>query len=108
MNSLGLEFSAVGNHEFDRGWRELKRMQDGGCEQLTMRAPCQVEQFAGASFAILSANVAFAESGETLFPAAGLKRLDGPEGEVAVGVNGLTLKDKIGRASWRERVCQFV
>src|SRR3546814_8712659 len=68
-------------------------MQDGGCEQLTMRAPCQVEQFAGASFAILSANVAFAESGETLFPAAGLKRLNGPEGEVAVGVIGLTLKD---------------
>lgn len=93
MNLLGLEFSAVGNHEFDRGWRELKRMQDGGCEQLTMRAPCQVEPFAGASFAILSANVAFAESGETLFPAAGLKRLDGPDGKVEVGVIGLTLKD---------------
>lgn len=93
MGRLGLEFSAVGNHEFDRGWRELKRMQNGGCEQLTMRAPCQVEQFAGASFAILSANVAFAESGETLFPAAALKRLDGPDGEVAVGVIGLTLKD---------------
>ena len=93
MGRLGLEFSAVGNHEFDRGWRELKRMQDGGCQQLTMRAPCQVEQFAGASFTILSANVAFAESGETLFPAAGLKRLDGPDGEVAIGVIGLTLKD---------------
>lgn len=93
MGRLGLEFSAVGNHEFDRGWRELKRMQNGGCEQLTMRAPCQVEPFAGASFAILSANVAFAESGETLFPAAALKRLDGSDGEVAVGVIGLTLKD---------------
>ncbi|KUO49705.1 MAG: bifunctional metallophosphatase/5'-nucleotidase [Sphingomonadales bacterium BRH_c42] len=93
MGRLGLEFSAVGNHEFDRGWRELKRMQDGGCEQLTMRAPCQVEQFAGASFTMLSANVAFAEGGETLFPAAGLKRIEGPEGEVAVGVIGLTLKD---------------
>lgn len=93
MGRLGLEFSAVGNHEFDRGWRELKRMQNGGCEQLTMRAPCQVEQFAGASFTILSANVAFAENGETLFPAAELKRLDGPNGEVVVGVIGLTLKD---------------
>ena len=31
MNRLGLEFNAVGNHEFDEGREELLRMQNGGC-----------------------------------------------------------------------------
>ena len=31
MNRVGLEFNAVGNHEFDRGWTELLRLQNGGC-----------------------------------------------------------------------------
>src|SRR6266508_3174284 len=31
MNLLGLDTSSVGNHEFDEGWQELLRMQDGGC-----------------------------------------------------------------------------
>ena len=31
MNLLGLELTSVGNHEFDKGTRELTRMQRGGC-----------------------------------------------------------------------------
>ena len=31
MNKMGLQVASVGNHEFDEGWRELKRMQNGGC-----------------------------------------------------------------------------
>ena len=31
MNALGLDVSAVGNHEFDEGVDELLRMQNGGC-----------------------------------------------------------------------------
>src|SRR5262245_43298905 len=31
MNRLGLEFNAVGNHEFDEGKTEILRMQEGGC-----------------------------------------------------------------------------
>ena len=31
MNLLGLDLNAVGNHEFDEGEAELKRMQRGGC-----------------------------------------------------------------------------
>jgi len=31
MNRLGLDFNAVGNHEFDEGREELLRMQSGGC-----------------------------------------------------------------------------
>ena len=92
MNRLGLDFNAVGNHEFDRGWRELKRIQDGGCEKNTLREPCAVEQFAGADFAFLAANVVQPD-GETLFPAYQVSTFG--EGELAfsVGIIGLTLKD---------------
>ncbi len=31
MNQMHLDVSSVGNHEFDEGWRELMRMQKGGC-----------------------------------------------------------------------------
>ena len=31
MNKLGLEATAVGNHEFDEGYKELQRLQRGGC-----------------------------------------------------------------------------
>ena len=31
MNKLGLEVTAVGNHEFDEGYKELQRLQHGGC-----------------------------------------------------------------------------
>ena len=31
LNSMGLDVSGVGNHEFDEGVTELLRMQNGGC-----------------------------------------------------------------------------
>jgi 5'-nucleotidase len=93
MNRLGLDFNAVGNHEFDRGWRELRRIQQGGCEKLTMREPCAVENpYPGAAFRFLAANVVMPD-GSTLFPAYGIKRFGTGVSEVAVGVIGLTLKD---------------
>lgn len=93
MNRLGLDFNAVGNHEFDRGWQELKRLQEGGCEQYTIRIPCAVENpFPGATFPFLAANVVTPQ-GDTLFPAWGIRRFGKGEEEVAVGVIGLTLKD---------------
>ena len=94
MNRVGLDFNAVGNHEFDRGWQELRRMQQGGCEKFTLREPCAVENpFPGARFGFLAANVVMPDGG-TLFPSYGVKRFAaGNEREVAVGVIGLTLKD---------------
>ena len=72
MNLLGLEFNSVGNHEFDRGGDELKRMQTGGCAKFTRRVPCAVEPFGGARFRYLAANVV-AGRRRTVFPATGLK-----------------------------------
>ncbi len=97
MNRLGLDFNAVGNHEFDRGWKELKRIQQGGCEKNTLREPCVVENpYPGADFQFLAANVKMPD-GTTLFPAYGIKRFgaeeNGGANEVSVGVIGLTLED---------------
>ena len=92
MNELGLDFAAVGNHEFDRGWRELQRIQTGGCNKLSMREPCQVEPFKGASFTILSANVIHKDGGEPLFPASAIRVFGTGDGAVSVGVIGLTLE----------------
>ncbi|MEN9899779.1 MAG: hypothetical protein RLZZ152_823, partial [Pseudomonadota bacterium] len=33
VNAMGIDFNAVGNHEFDKGTPELVRMRRGGCEK---------------------------------------------------------------------------
>ncbi|MBB3992114.1 bifunctional metallophosphatase/5'-nucleotidase [Croceicoccus naphthovorans] len=93
MNRIGVDFNAVGNHEFDKGWHELKRIAEGGCEKHTLRQPCAVEpDFGGANFPFLSANVV-TDNGETLFPAYGLKTFGEGENAVTIGVIGLPLRD---------------
>jgi 5'-nucleotidase len=92
MNRIHLDFTSVGNHEFDRGWRELKRLREGGCEKYTLREPCAVEPgYKGTDYPILAANVRMPD-GTTLFPGYGIKRFGTGRNAVAVGVIGLTLK----------------
>jgi len=89
LNRMGLELAAVGNHEFDRGTAELRRMQEGGCEKHTSRQPCALDRpFEGARFTFLAANVVD-EHGETLFPGTAIRDF----GEARVGFIGMTLKD---------------
>ena len=96
MNLIGLDFNAVGNHEFDRGWRELLRLQHGGCEQFTQRAPCQISQpFAGARFNFLAANVQRTD-GQALLPATGTKRFAQGGASVTLGFIGMTLRGTPG------------
>ncbi|MET8424459.1 bifunctional metallophosphatase/5'-nucleotidase [Nocardia sp. NPDC004860] len=54
LNSVGVAASAVGNHEFDHGVAELRRLQQGGCaaDGCTPGQP-----FTGAKFPYLAANV---------------------------------------------------
>ena len=92
MNLAGLDYAAVGNHEFDSGIAELRRKQSGGCERFTPREPCQVERFGGARFTYLAANV-FTPDGRTLFPATGLRTFGTGRNKVTVGIIGMTLKD---------------
>ena len=91
-NRIGLDFNAVGNHEFDLGRAELLRKQTGGCKRHTPRKPCQLEPFAGAKFRFLAASTR-TESGDTLFPATALRTFGSGRRKVSVGLIGLTLKD---------------
>ncbi|MEO5706348.1 MAG: bifunctional metallophosphatase/5'-nucleotidase [Alteraurantiacibacter sp.] len=86
LDLAGLQVASVGNHEFDRGTAELRRLQDGGCEQNTLRQPCALEPFTGAGFAYLAGNVIDA-GGASLFPGASLRQV----GPLKVGFIGLTL-----------------
>jgi 5'-nucleotidase len=68
LNMMGMEYSAVGNHEFDEGVDELLRMQNGGCHPVD---GCQDgDDFAGAAFQYLTANVEWKDrhKPKTLFP----------------------------------------
>jgi 5'-nucleotidase len=86
MNALGLDISAVGNHEFDEGVDELLRMQNGGCHPVD---GCQDgDGFAGADFQYLAANVVYKSNGKPIFPAYKIRSLGGAK----VGFIGLTLK----------------
>ena len=91
MNRIGLDFSAVGNHEFDRGRDEILRLQNGGCAQYTSRQPCALEPFGGATYRYLSAST-LTENGKPLLAATGLKSFGKGRGKVTVGLIGLTLK----------------
>ncbi len=98
LNRIGLEFNAVGNHEFDKGSAELLRLQKGGCK-VTGGAvdpnSCKGSvvgtpaTFEGAKFKWLSANVVSTATGRTLLPAYGVKTFNG----VKVAFIGMTLKD---------------
>lgn len=84
LGAAGLNISTVGNHEFDEGWEELLRLQNGGCHPVD---GCQDQTpFTGARFQYLSANVM--RGTQTLFPATTVKVVDG----VKVGFIGLALQ----------------
>ncbi len=86
MSMMGLELSAVGNHEFDEGKDELLRMQKGGCHPTD---GCQGPRpFTGAKFHYLAASTFVRSTGKTLFPAYAIRKFEG----IPVAFIGLTLK----------------
>jgi 5'-nucleotidase len=86
LSMMGLEISSVGNHEFDEGADELKRMQNGGCHPIDK---CQgPHPFPGAKFHYLAASTVEKRTGKTVFPAYEIHTFDG----IPVAFIGLTLK----------------
>ena len=87
LGMMGLEVTAVGNHEFDKGSAELLRMQRGGCHPTEgCKGP---QSFKGASFQYLAASTFDIRTGKTILPAYHVKRFEG----IPVAFIGLTLKD---------------
>lgn len=85
LERVGVAASAAGNHEFDEGITELRRLQRGGCH------PADGCRFApsydGASFPILSANVT--EGGKPAIAASTVVEAGGAR----IGVIGATLSE---------------
>ena len=104
MNKMGLQVASVGNHEFDEGWRELRRMQRGGCindglEGENGQNSCppteefpEGKPFEGAEFRYLGANVKWKEQGDrkrpTVFPGVKVMKV----GKEKVAFIGMTLE----------------
>lgn len=87
LSLMGLDLSAVGNHEFDAGRDELLRRQYGGCHpQQGCKGPTE---FKGARFKYLAASTWDERTGKTLLPAYDVRHFEG----IPVGFIGLTLKD---------------
>jgi 5'-nucleotidase len=86
LNSLGMQVTGVGNHEFDEGVAELLRMQNGGCHPID---GCQDgTPFDGAFFQYLAANVFYAGTDDTILPPYEIRTVDGKK----IAFIGLTLE----------------
>ena len=93
LNLMQVDFAATGNHEYDQGYAELLRMQNGGCEKFTAKQPCQISKpFKGAAFRYLAANTQ-RDDGGTLFPSTGLKFFEQDGLRIGVGFIGMTLRN---------------
>ncbi len=101
LNTLGVDVGTVGNHEFDEGITELKRLVDGGCHPT---AGC----WGGANFPYIVSNVVETATGKTIFPPYLIKNVAGarigfvgavlrgtPEIVTASGVAGLEFLDEV-------------
>jgi 5'-nucleotidase len=86
LNELGVKASVIGNHELDEGYRELLRMQFGGCHPTD---GCQFrDSYPGARFPILGANVRFDNGLNAALPFSVTV-----SGGVPIGIIGVTLED---------------
>jgi 5'-nucleotidase len=123
-NLMHADFASVGNHEFDKGKDQLLRIQNGGCgPDNCAAAPYALvsggttNTYPGADFQYLSANVVRDDTGKTLFPAFGTRRIKSDSGKkfqigiigevlestptivTPTGVAGLTFRDEADAAN---------
>jgi len=96
MNAIGLEVSALGNHEFDRGVSHLRRLANGGCQSQPManHQTCAGAdgKFSGAQFSFLAANVLGRENEQPIVAPAQVKNIDG----VRIGFIGAVTRSTPG------------
>ncbi len=97
LNAMGLEYTSVGNHEFDEGEAELLRKQRGGCRPGGTIGidTCLIDgTFTGAKYKYLAANVIDDATGKALFPPYAIKYFDAGNGKRAgIAFIGVVLHD---------------
>ncbi|MBF8189696.1 bifunctional metallophosphatase/5'-nucleotidase [Nonomuraea sp. K274] len=72
LGKLGLKVAAVGNHEFDEGYTELRRIMKGGCHPVDGCSPAG--KWKGAQYDYVGANVLFKNPNEKTDALAALGR----------------------------------
>jgi 5'-nucleotidase len=87
LNMMGLDFSAVGNHDLDEGVDELMRIQNGGCYPTD--GNLSNSSFEGAHFQFLAANIVNESTNTAIFPAYNITYVQG----IPIGFIGVALKD---------------
>ncbi|MFJ8214229.1 bifunctional metallophosphatase/5'-nucleotidase [Streptomyces sp. NPDC096033] len=87
LNKLNLDVTSVGNHEFDEGKNELRRMQYGGCHPVE---GCfeYGKTYSGAEFKYLAANVTDEKTKRPLMSPTFIWK----KGDVKIGFIGVTLE----------------
>ena len=109
LNDIGLEVSSLGNHEFDAGEAELRRIIRGGCAATAPDDPvasCAQSRYRGARFKYIAANVKD-ERGRNIVAPYVIKRFEGipiafiggvtkttPQMVIPSGIKGLRFLDE--------------
>ncbi|MFA1537762.1 bifunctional metallophosphatase/5'-nucleotidase [Actinomadura monticuli] len=86
LGDMGVTASAVGNHEFDEGYQELLRLQNGGCHPVDGCSPAG--PWRGAKFDYLGANVLLKQEDRPAIRPWTIRRVNG----VRVGFIGIVTK----------------
>ncbi|KAF1032596.1 MAG: Endonuclease YhcR [Pseudomonas sp.] len=90
LHDMGMNLSALGNHELDNGKGELRRLIDGGCDSVRPTKACQFRPtYGGTGFPYLAANVIDTDTGKPLLPAYRIETVNG----VKVAFVGAVLRD---------------
>ncbi|MFI7587298.1 bifunctional metallophosphatase/5'-nucleotidase [Spongisporangium articulatum] len=85
MNKM-VDVGAVGNHEFDEGSKELRRMVNGGCGP---SHSCAAHTYKGVTFDLLAANVVVRRTGKPMLPPTVVRSVGGAK----IGFIGVTTID---------------
>jgi 5'-nucleotidase len=81
LNKLGFDAGTLGNHEFDKGVNEMLRLVYGG------KNPKTGNDFEGADFPYVAANVIDEKTGKSILPPYVVKRVNG----MPIGIIGVAL-----------------
>jgi 5'-nucleotidase len=110
LGRVGVTASAVGNHEFDEGYQELRRVQFGGCHPVDGCSP--EGRWRGARFDYLAANVTKESTRRPALRPWTIRRVNGvrvgfvgvvtrttPTIVTADGIRGLRFDDEVAAAN---------
>ncbi len=77
MNEIGIDVGTIGNHEFDEGVTEMKRLIYGGSHEKTKQYEAKYGKFTGADMKYTAANVVDEKTNEPILPPYVVKEVDG-------------------------------